>query len=396
MQFPAELKVKIELKTIEVDIPKKLVSKDVKDYMGKWELQPSNKITIEEKRRTQSTFTIKGGTPELRLKYLITLLEKLDLYKAPEFTWDLKFLQNFERSITDSETKDSLYKKLDIEQFEMIPPPTEKPKVEEITQDPVIVGTCTASYLIYTFAREEDFKYFNDSFNDPSEPAFVIQMKLPIPIFVSVLHQSSSNNYKFAFMNYNKIKASTFKNFFMMLVNNMEKDFAIKMTVEEADPVDMKIATDISAKYGFYVSAFQDLATIQEELARSFIYVLSKNGENDKPKMEEAIKEIFETIRLYYCKKCKSVYPISNKVCYRYYHEGKQIPFPDGEMEIVDCDEVDEYDEPIVYQNWTCCGEIPECELGCKMEPNGAHERDMKHKEISSYKIEQVKYSSNF
>ena len=80
-EFPVELGVKIEERKIEVNIPK--LPGKVKDEMLEWEFQPNPKIVIRYVPRTKCTKSIIGGTKELRLKYLLCLLEKLGLFTAP-------------------------------------------------------------------------------------------------------------------------------------------------------------------------------------------------------------------------------------------------------------------------------------------------------------------------
>ena len=386
--FPPELNVKIEAKQILFDAK---VTGEIKKEMEKWELQPPTKILIKPKQRTKNTQIISGGTEELRLQYLITILQKLGLYEL-KTNWDPIFLSKFDKTITKSTTQDELNQKLGLDKFLSLNS-VENPDINSIKENPITVGTCTTAYILNTFGEKEDLEQMNKGFPDPSEPPFLVHLRLPVSVPVCVTHNRDKDNYTFTFTKCGKIEARAFADMLSKVLNNMESDYALKATFVDAEAIDIQEAQKIAEKHDCYCACYQTLETIEDELATSICYVMSREGPSGKPKIEEAIKEIFEIVRLFFCLKCKSAYPISYKTCFEYYHPGHRIPFESGEMEEVD---FDEYDEPVVLQNWSCCGECAEDELPCEKRPNGEHERDMNHPEISSYKIENSRFSRKY
>jgi len=119
----------------------------------------------------------------------------------------------------------------------------------------------------------------------------------------------------------------------------------------------------------------------EEEFPNFHIVALYKKKDGS---LEQCIKtemnDIYDKTKLAFCSKCNCMYPENgvDQTCYKPgQHEGKQIPFDDGEWEIVD---MDDDGEPITLKNYECCGEVivepPEkVEMGCKLIPQGKHRK---------------------
>ena len=114
----------------------------------------------------------------------------------------------------------------------------------------------------------------------------------------------------------------------------------------------------------------------------------AKEGEY-REELKAKLQELFQQIRLVWCKKCSLQYcPAVDKDCYRYFHKGHKQG-----MEEVD---VDEDGNEKVYEHWSCCGECVKGDVPtqCGREPNGEHEPDTSKGEVSSFSIKEVQVSN--
>lgn len=354
--------------------------------------QPSgqNKVIIKPKPRTQKTRIICGVSPERRMEYLLTLLNKTGLYRDPgSLSFPRKTLMMMDKRVTATTTQEELDAMTDFKVgiFQNFNPQTTLPKPEELNADQIAVGPCTAAFIVSSFGEEKDIETMEKTFDDEGQPAWTIALTMPTLFYAAIKHDMDNNVYTFSFADSETVKASDIKEMFIHVIENMKKCYCLKATMTEADPVSALIVKKIAEEHNLFAACFQDFEDMDKDLARSFIYLFSKNGESDKEIMKKAFDEIFEKFRVRLCKKCKCVFCDENEACFKYHHEGVRIPFPDtGEMEEVDPDELDENGEPITFYNWTCCGEIPYDEPGCISEPNGKHEPD-NSKNISKIEI---------
>ena len=398
--FPPELNVKIGAKEIEVDIDQKLLTSEVTKFL--MDNQPAgNKVIIKPKPKTKMTRIICGVSAERRLEYLLALLKKTGLYSDPgTLSFPRKTLMMMDKRVTATTTQEELDAMTDFKVgiFLNFKPQDTEPRPEELNADQITVGPCTAAFFLSSFGREKDVEKMEDTFDDEGQPAWTIALTMPTLFYAALKHNMEDNTYVFSFADSETVKASDIKDMFLHVIENMKKCYCLKATLKDSDPVAALTLKEIAEKHNFFVAAFQEIEDAEDDLARSYIYLFSKNGEADKEKMKETFQEMFKKFSVRMCKKCKLVFCDENEVCCKYHHKGYRIEFPDsGMMEEVDPEEDDENGEPIVYYNYTCCGEVPKDEPGCVSEPNGKHEPD-NSKQISSIEIgeEPVVYDMKF
>jgi hypothetical protein len=109
-----------------------------------------------------------------------------------------------------------------------------------------------------------------------------------------------------------------------------------------------------------------------------FMVTKSHFTPEDERGVTAAFQKIFDNHRLTLCRKCNLFYnPVNESACFRFFHKGQRIPFPDTrEMEEIEMDT--EGDEPGKIYNWSCCGIRPADDnpINCGKESNGNHEED--------------------
>lgn len=395
MSFPPELKI-VEGTSIMIDVPKDIF-KDFKAFIDKWPKQPPNKIIVANVNRKPITKEIKGGNIELRHQVLVEALEHFGLYKQPtELIWPAQILHFIDTRVTPEMTQKEFEELPDtiFKQFQFYKAPETAPSPNDLKYEPITVGTSTAAFLLGTFGSVKDYERMNDFYRDDQTTSYIVQLSIPVPVYVLVTRQIVNNTFTFSFPNSEKLTAKTLHGIVEKILTKVEADKCLKMKLMDADQINIKAANTQIAQLDCYVSGNQELETAADDTPTSTVYILTEK--EDEKILTEAAQKIFDYFELHMCKKCKCVYPKFETQCFITFHKGKQIPIEDDEMEIVDEDMVDENGEPIILQNWTCCGIIPADELGCDKKPNGQHEEDTAHPKISKFTTETVKYSRNF
>ena len=398
VHYPEELHVVINDQKIEftLDDPSK-ITKEIQQFLVNLQKNQKNAAFLIAKK---NTFTISSKSKNSRIQYLNKLLVLLG-YEIPGVSlYPLEKLQAMDYRITAQFTQK------EIESLEGFPyqeissytPSSSNPTINDFNKCEVVVGPCTAAFILAYFSSEDNVDKMNKGFGEEKQEPFLVQLDMPIAFPVLFQANSENNTYTFKFADIDSTKAEVFQKIFMHTVNNLTKLYCIKGTLTDADETDPIESKDIADKHNIYVACYQDIETADDELVTSNIYLLSKKGKEEEAVLEQAMNEIYKHNSVCKCKKCGMVYaPAKETDCTMFYHEGMQIPFSDGEMSAYDDEEEDEEGKPLKLHNYTCCGPIPINEQGCKQKENGEHEKDETAGEISRMSItKDVKYEISF
>ena len=388
IEYPKELNIVFNDKNIEfeLDDPNKITPEIQQFMVNIQKAQENSAFLIVQKK-----FKISGKTAECRLNYLNILLCKLG-YEIPGiFIYPLKQLMAMDPRITPTMTQKEVeaLPGFPINEIQSIIPDPKNPTLDQLSKCPVEVGPCTAAFILAYFTKEAEVDKMNKTYGDEKEGPWSIRLTMPITFPASIQHNFETNTYTFKFGDFGSTTAEVYQKIFTYVINNLTKLYCLKGELTDADETDPIESKDIADKYNLYVACYQDLETIDDELATSHIYLFSKKEEKDileeeKDILEKAMNEIFDHNKVWKCKKCGMVYsPVKEKDCLLFIHEGDRIPFSDGEMSAYDDEEEDDDGKPLKLYNYTCCGAVPYNEQGCKQKENGQHEKDETAGEIS-------------
>lgn len=396
MSFPADLNVTVGDKSITIDVPKDLL-KDFKAYIDKWPKQPPNKIILSPVPRKNLTKEIKGGTRELRYELLVEALEHFGLWKQPVgLVWDASILHFIDKRVTPTMTQKEFEELPDFmfSPFKLYKQPSNPPEKTEFKSDPITVGPLAAAFILGTFGTPESYKVMDDFYQDEQVDSFVVTLNIPVPVYALITRDNKTNKFTFKFTQMDKATPKSIHDIIDRILTNAESDPCIKISLQDAEQFNVIKANELIASLGCYSTGNQNYESRTEDIPSSTGFVFCETADDEK--FKQAADAVFKYFEYHMCKKCKCVYPISEKECYLTYHKGKRLPFPDGEMEIVDPSYLDENDEPSIMQNWSCCGEVYADDPGCGKKPNGEHEIDTAHPKISKLTSEKSKFSRDF
>ena len=341
-------------------------------------------------------YLIKGGTPEGKEEFFYSLLDELKIpyervqkYNPKDY---LYLSSKVHENMTDKELLSITELNIkEFSKFKLI----EKESELKFSSKKLEIPTYIAEYLIWRFNKSEITKfdylfkipeenYFDEEDEEEKEftiPPIIIKLNIPNPIPILFTYKNE-NKFELTFSSYGEIPVNIIESQINNAIKYLNDYKTYNFYLDKSDDISIEILNDkyLNSK-NLFGSTFLDVSTIHEEIHSYGIIIFYKSEEISELKLIE--KKIFEDLEFHYCKKCNCIYTIKDLNCFEFYHSGKKIPFEEGDMEIMDMDG----DEPIIYYNWSCCGEKASDELGCQKKPNGLHEKDKKHELITSIKI---------
>ena len=412
IEFPPELEVKEGPKEIEFKCPVQ-ISKELKEEVRQMEFGEKGAVIIAQKPRANKVFVLKGGDPERRRKVLLYILSHTKdesgkvLFEHDGHMFDLKLLKNFSDKVQDGMTAEQLkaIPELQYDKWCVSLAKETAPDVKTIDKCEFLVSPKMASAIVATLGNDETLK----KFGEPGFERKAMNLRVPAVVPVGVELMKTPLQYKFTFCQHGPHKPEEIAHQLKDLaIPIMEKKKFLLCEFKDTDPIENEKIEKALA--GFNVNFVrlpeegeEFFADLEEEdafeaqddengdwLVNTSLLI---NTDGLSPERLEELKaklqELFQQIRLVWCKKCSLQYcPAVDKDCYRYFHKGHKQG-----MEEVD---VDEDGNEKVYEHWSCCGECVKGDVPtqCGREPNGEHEPDTSKGEVSSFSCKEVQVSN--
>ena len=407
-QLPESIKCQVTSKEIQFSLPVNLPSQLKDDIRNKaeWKL-----ALIKPKPKANRVYIISGGgSTEVRLNILLYILSEIqdkdgnplfDPSQLQSFPFPLKYLRYLYPFPGENPTQEDVLAqstKLHFDVFTNFVPSINDPK--QIDQLPLKLTGEQVYVLLSLFGPADKTEDpLLDLRTDENHDRQLFTLNIPAPVNVAIKYVDF-DQYEMTFVTDKTVTAQIahdqIANNALPTISQYQAVFAVYY---QTDPVVKAEFLEVLNMENASVVIFPNEEWDQEDSAMTYIeiFVPQKFGDA-QPIGEDIINEIrskceqyLSKVQLAVCKKCKLWFnPADPAECYRYYHKGKRIPFDSGEFEEVEMDEEEE--EPIYYENWSCCGEMPKGEtpFECGKESQGDHEVDEKE-EKGSIKIFQLR-----
>ncbi|KAH0791920.1 hypothetical protein GPJ56_004104 [Histomonas meleagridis] len=346
-------------------------------------------VIIAPKKGANKVFQLRGGNEQQRfdmLKYVLShTLDKKGkpLFDQKVLPFPLKYMKYMCYGITNSTTSDDLknpeFSNLNIEKWSKIQP-RKNLELADFTL-PLTLDFIYASIILSLFASEEDNAKFDDLKRDEElDKKIIIELNIPIRLPVAV-KRIPGYKYEFTFAKYNDYEAQEIcDQIEKLIIPTLKKYSVLSVIYSNVDQAEKgPIKEKMSSLNNIDLVVVQDEPTFEEDLAKSYVIFISHDmSEEIKEKLKQISTEYFEIIRLCQCSRCHCFYSPtqSGEACITGAHEGHQIPFENGDMEVFDCN--DETGEEEIYIKMSCCDEIPKKYMNdpdfcCKKINNGDH-----------------------
>jgi hypothetical protein len=143
---------------------------------------------------------------------------------------------------------------------------------------------------------------------------------------------------------------------------------------------------DFAADYDLILLKYDGRVNEELEIQDFTLKLLKIHWTVEREKeLETGCTELFDLVYVAFCKNCQLVYsPSDTSPSVSYRHTGKKLEFRPGVWEEVDMDDVD---DPVVIEKWSCCGEVAADEQGCEAVPAGPHVLDDTKRDFCRFSI---------
>jgi hypothetical protein len=358
-------------------------------------------------KRDQKLVRIQGGTSEDRQDALLFLLERMTfegqpLFVSPVPRFGIWLWQQLFPALPDTATCADLRQIPEVQYDKWTTPiPKLDPAFDQFNQHPLITSPAIAALLVAYFAPTELDKFY--AINAKPE---VLKLSLPVSLQIRFDLQKSGL-YQLSFADIPPHTAGDIRGQIDRAIAVLRTQDCFIVTLANTDPVKV---SDLEDQLPDYVvirlpiedlhvldveeeDAFDDdaLADVAHSATAKLMITARELTAEDEAEVRAIAERFYAPVQLVLCSKCKCVYnPASDIECFRYEHGGHQIPFENGEMEVVL--EV-RGDEPVMGIKGSCCGERPidhvpiDCKDG-KKEPNGVHEPNFTSDQGSQFTFE--------
>jgi len=391
IEFPPELSVKIDSNSIKFVCKKSLGTNAV--CKAKEGVRRAENRKLIGFKQTKSDCVITGGTIEDRIEFFIALLRDNKIFEAPErkiqYSFPIEVMEKIDSRIREG---------IDEKAIERIIPQYEfmiklsKGELGEIKKEidfsqNIVIPLEISSYLIYNFCADEDeIKMYKELFVHPSgfdeeeeeveilPKSNTIHLSIPLKVPIRITYKFEEPTIELSFGKYGRLEVSDIKTIIESIIKRFGEYNRVSALYVHCDEVKTKKVNEYVSKFGCFSHCYLTLDTMFDDIVSTNVHILSSKEitPDVRQQITEVFKRLFEEHQLFFCSKCKCYYAPNEKECFTYYHEGKRIPIEGDEMEMV---ELNEDNEPIIYYNWTCCGEMPSDAPGCQKRPNGNHQK---------------------
>lgn len=370
-------------------------------------LQSSSGGVLILTKRSEKTVRIQGGSPEERQDALLFLLERMlfdgrPLFVSPVPRFGVWQWQQLFPGVPDGATREDLRALPELRYDKWVTPiPKYDPDVGLFSQRALAVSPAAAALLVAYFAPAD-----LDAFYCINAKPAVLKLGLPAPLQVC-FRLLKGGLYELSFADIPPHSAADVRGQVDRALSVLKGQECFVVTFANTDPVNVASFEDQLPDYVVVRLPIERLRVLEIEEedaldddglgdagppATAKLMVTARGlTEEDEGEVRAVSERFYAPIQLVLCSKCKCVYnPASDLECFQYSHSGHQIPFENGEMEVVlDVRE----DEPVMGVKWSCCGERPidhvpvDCKDG-KKEPNGVHEADIGSEQGSQFMFE--------
>jgi hypothetical protein len=213
-----------------------------------------------------------------------------------------------------------------------------------------------------------------------------LKFAIPVPVPISVETQGAM--IALGFYDIPGFPSEQVQDLVKKILTAFDKREVLIMKLNSVDSRGLTMAEIDEFAYGYDVCVLARLGEA-DPVAESRSLSLAIMKSHWDPALEQSVvtglEGLYKAASLGYCKNCKQIFADADgATCITTRHKGRQIPFDDGEWEVVEYTEDDEY--PVTFVRYTCCGEVPVDERGCEQVKQGPHELDPE-KVLSSFEF---------
>jgi hypothetical protein len=252
------------------------------------------------------------------------------------------------------------------------------------------VPATLACFFIECFALDEPAAAVHQ-YPKRYRPGLVLQCALPVPLPISVSADADAEALSLGFFD-SLLPALETEARVRTLLNGIYARCALHVTFESVDARFLSPETldDFAIDFDLRVLARFGAVDPETETRSLSLLILQTQWDAQLEQDTRArLDALFGEASLTYCQQCGCLFSAGDgDGCVVRHHPGRRIPFPDGQMEIIEFDE--ETVEPVTVVKRSCCGESEIDDPGCQQRSVGAHAADPA-RPFSKYAVRVVK-----